>query len=558
MLKAEIEFEDINAEVARRALGKNKWKIKEEIKTPEESIFGCAGGLHAKKGNYYYCPAFVIPSGYDIKLCFDIHNFVDVSGEVGVKVTDVISGITIVGPAYGEIGEFEHIRCYISMKNVTESQLWDISLGIKLDNEFTEQSRFRVAIQVSGKSPVPEYSANQLDIVYPTADEITVYPTDKPYPIATALWLYILNVEGKYDIRLLPVIHLQGNPIKGSTLIFWAMNAGYRKAAIDLRASAFDINEAYYELQSLYEDLELGYSETIIRTGIEVTIPESLQEKYAITFAFALGHQGVWWKPWDWKADEALMVAWGREPGYDSDVIRAGVAKVGKVTEKDLREYASKFSEECIHRGAVGSYPVHITFYPKFWGGVLDTEVISPSYSPIPPLIALVIIFAAIAAIIWGVVVLYHEYIRHEELKMFQSQFDESRFKTERERILYDQSHYPDEMKSAGKWGKETPEGRRFEDVITGEPAPPEINTPVKYFDWMKARHPDWARDVYGEEKEVKIGRVIAYSAAAVGLYIVGGFLPEKFKSLRTLAVIPGMLAAYESYKFFRKIPLVK
>jgi hypothetical protein len=561
LMELTIGFEDVNAEIARRALGKAKWTTKATIPTASEATFGCAGGLHGKKGDKYYCPTFVIPSDHTAILCSDLHNCSDAAGDIGVKVTDAITGTTLLEPTYQAIGGFQHLRFQLRITDIKNPLLLDIHIGTKLDSTFTEQSRFRVAIQVSGKPAVAEYSTNELDIVYPNTDTITAYPSKKPYVIATTLWLYVVGAtEEGYDIRLLPVIRLQGEPIRGSKLIFWAMNAGYKKPAIDLRASAFAINEAYYELASIAEDMDIGYSVgTIIRNRVEASVPPDLEEEFAISFAFALGNQPTWWEPWDWRADEALMLAWGRPPDYDLDTVRAGVVNFKPIGEEELNAYAAKFIEECTHRGAVGSYPAGIYYSQKGWGGVLDADVISPSYSPIAPLVALAVIFASVAAAIIaiGFVILKIAEIKHKELLMSQSKFDSTKFTTERDAIAYDQANYSDEMKEAGMWGEHTPECKyKFYDPITGEEAPSNIDTPVEYYDWMKARHPDWAKDVYGEEEEVSITPVVAYTAAAIGIYVAGGLLPANLEKVKYTAAIPGILAGYETYKFIsKKIP---
>ncbi|MCD6213501.1 MAG: hypothetical protein J7J46_00820 [Candidatus Desulfofervidus sp.] len=563
MVAIKIKFEDINAEIARRTLGKDKW-IK-PLSLADTSVFGCAGGLHGMKGTNFYCPVFEVPSGHDLFLFFDIHNLTPTGGDIGVKITDGMTGETLMAPAYEKMDGFGHIRgsVYIPKSTLTKSYLLDIHLGIKSGGAFSEQSRFRVAIQVSGHSYVSESSADPSDIVYPLGDIFKV--SDKPFPVATTMWLYVLGVkvgERKINTPLMPTIRFEGGSLRNTQINFFVMNAGYKQAKVDLRLSAFDTDEAYYKLTPIFDDMDLGYdkdTKMIWRNAISAIVPDNLKDNYAIALAWALGHQSDWWKPWDWKADEALICVWGRSPNLYLEVYRAGVVNFKPIGEDELAEYRKKLIEESIHRGAVGTYPLTITYNQKNWGGVLDTETVVPAYSPALPAIALAIIAASVAAAIIaiGFVIMNHEHIKYEELKMFQSEFDDSKFASAREQILYDQSHYPNEMKEAGKWGKKVDGKRRFIDPITGEMAPEYVDTPVDFFDWMKSRHPDWARDVYEEEEEeeeeIDIRKLATYTGAAIGIYIAGGILPEKFRAAKYAATIPGILAGYEAYKIVKE-----
>ena len=505
-------FENTNPEMARRALGKEKFIKHATIPSQEEAVFGCAGGLHAKKDANYYCPAFVIPmpktqTYRDVIFCTDIHNLSDGTDYIGVKINDAITGQTLLEPTYtsSPVGGFGHTRLNVHIPKISKSLLLDIHIGINLSGSFAEQSGFRIALQVSGATAVAEYSTDELDIVYPNTNDITVYPTDKPYPIATALWLYLLAApEEEYDLRLLPILRLQGEPIEGSEVRLWAMNGGYYKSAVDLRWSAFAVDEAYWELTPIDEDIPLGYhSGVITRKGYAVRLPEELEDDFAITFYFALGNQPSWWKPWDWKADEALMLAWGRHPDYYLDVLRAGVINFKPIGEDELIAYAEEFIEESNHRGAVGAYPATIYYDQKPLGGALDTYVITPSYSPIAPLVAAVIIVAAVSAsaIAIGFVVMNIIRMRHEEVMKYddQSLFDNRRFETPGERIEYDQANYGDEMKDAGLWPDE------FYDPVTGEKLPEWVDTPVEEYKWLKAKHPEFVKDMYGEETVAKL-----------------------------------------------------
>ena len=505
-------FENINPEIARRALGKEKFIKRATIPSAEEAVFGCAGGLHAKKGANYYCPAFVIPmpktqTYRDVILCTDIHNLSDGTDYIGIKVTDAITGQTLLEPTYtsAPVGGFKHIRSNLYIPKISKSLLFDIHIGIKLGGSFVEKSRFRVALQVSGTAAVAEYSTDELDIVYPNTNDITVYPADKPYPIATTLWLYLLAApDEEHDLRLLPILRLQGEPIKGSEVRLWAMNGGYYQSAVDLRWSAFAVDEAYWELTPIAEDMPLGYHSGIItRKGYAVQPPEKVEDDFAITFYFALGNQTDWWKPWDWKADEALMLAWGRHPDYYLDVLRAGVINYTTIGEDELIAYAEKFVEESNHRGAVGAYPTMIYYDQKLLGGALDTYVIAPSYSPMAPAVAHAIVAVAIAAglSVIGFVVLNVVRMRHEEVLKYddQSLFDAHRFETPGERIEYDQANYGDEMKDAGLWPDE------FYDPVTGEKLPEWVDTPVEEYKWLIANHPEFVKDVYGVETVAKL-----------------------------------------------------
>jgi len=559
-----IKFEDINAEIARRTLGKDKW-IK-PLSLADTSVFGCAGGLHGMKGTTFYCPVFEVPSGHDLVFVFDTHNLTPTDGNVGVKVTDGETGDTLMAPAYVKMGGFGHTRGMITIPKsiLTKSYLLDIHLGIKSGSAFSEQSRFRVAIQVSGHTYVSESSTDPSDIVYPLADIFKV--TDKPFPVATTMWLYVIEVgEDKLTVPLMPAIRFEGGSLRNTQINFFVMNAGYKQKKVDLRLSAFDTDKAYYKLTPIFDDMDLGYDKDtrmIWRNAISATVPDDLKDNYAIVLAWALGHQPDWWKPWDWKADEALICVWGQSPNLYLEAYRAGVVNFKPIGKDELENYRELVIEETIHRGAVGTYPLTITYDQKNWGGVLDTEMVVPSYSPALPAIALAIIAASVAAAIIaiGFVIMNHEHIKLEEIKMFHSEFDDSKFASAREQILYDQSHYPNEMKEAGKWGEEVNGKRRFTDPITGEIAPEYVDTPVEFFDWMKSRHPDWARDVYEEgeeEEEIDIRKLATYTGAAIGIYVAGGILPEKFRAVKYAAAIPGLLAGYEAYKIVKeKFPL--
>ena len=570
-LTVNVLFEDINSEIARRALGKDKFGKHVALPIPSESVFGCAGGLHAQKGSYYYCPAFVIPLGRNVILSSDLHNFIDGTGYVGVKVTDAITGTILLGPVFSDktLGAFQHIRLTLSLVGISGSLLLDIHAGFKGDDgTFMETSKFRVAIQVMGKPAVVEYSTNALDIVYPNAPMIYPLYRNKPFPIPTAFWLLLPALrEGEYTLRMLPTLRLQGEPIKGSKLRFWAMNAGYYQSVIDLRYSSFDIDKAYWELESVKENLDMGYrledgSSVIIRQFFEATFKPELEERYAITNYFALGNQKNWWMPWNWKADEALMVAWGRPPSYYLDVIRASVVNFKPIREPELKAYIEDFIEDCNHRGAVGSYPAITTYSQKIWGGVLDTDVISPAYSPAVPLILVAIIFASVAAAIIavGFVIFNHETIKYKELMKYdtQSSFDDTAFTNERDRLRYDQTNYPDEMKKSGQWGELEGGKWVFYDPITGEKAPPHIDTPVEHYDWMKSHHPDWAKDVYNEEVEVPIRPLLVCGVTTAGMYGIGSLLKGAGKTgvgtgLQVGAIIPACFALYYGYKYIKE-----
>lgn len=510
---------------------------------------------------FFYCPAFEVPSEHDLLFVFDIHNLTPTGGDIGVKVTDAITGETLMAPDYEKVSGFGHTRGIVSIPKsiLTKSRLLDIHVGFKSGGTFSEQSRFRVAIQVSGRSYVSESSEDPSDIVSPL-DAIIKNVGNKPFPVATTMRLFVLDVEVEnetIDAPLMPAIRFDGESLRDTQVNFFAMNAGNKQAKVDLRLSMFDTDEAYYELSPVFDDMDIGYdkdNEWIWRDAISATVPDDLKDNYAVVLAFALGHQPDWWKPWDWKADEALICIWGRSPDLYLEVYRAGVVNFKPIGEDELEEYRKLVIEENIHRGAVGTYPLTITYDQKNWGGVLDTQMVVPGYSPALPAIALAIIAVSVAAAIAaiGFVITRHEYIKHEEIKMFHSEFDDSKFASERERILYDQTHYPNEMKEADKWGKVVNGKRRFTDPITGEIAPEHINTPVEFYDWMKSRHPDWARDVYEEEVELDIRKLATYTGAAIGIYVAGGILPEKFQAVKYAAAIPGLLAGYEAYKFIK------
>ena len=565
MVAIKIKFEDINAEIARRTLGKDKWT--KPLSLADTSVFGCAGGLHGMKYKgdkiFFYCPAFEVPSGHDLFFVFDIHNLTPTGGDIGVKVTDAITGETLMAPSYENVGGFGHTRGIVSIPKsiLTKSRLLDIHLGFKSGGTFSEQSRFRVAIQVSGRSYVSESSEDPSDIVSPL-DAIIEDAGDKPFPVATTMRLFVLDVEvenERIDAPLMPAIRFDGESLRGTAIGFFVMNAGYKQKKVDLRMSTFDTDKAYYELSRVFDEyFDVGYdkdNEWIWRDSITALLPDDLKDNYAVVLAFALGHESDWWKPWDWKADEALTCIWGASPELYLEVYRAGVVNFKPIGEDEIDKYSKHLIEECIHRGAVGTYPISIAYSQKNWGGVLDTKMVVPSYSPALPAVVLAIIAASVAAAIVaiGFVIMNHEHIKHEEIKMFHSEFDDSKFASERERILYDQSHYPNEMKKADKWGEVVNGKRRFTDPITGEIAPEHINTPVEFYDWMKSRHPDWARDVYGEEvEEIDIRKLATYTGAAIGIYVAGGILPEKFRAVKYAATIPGLLAGYEAYKFIK------
>ena len=528
---------------------KNKKEEIREIIDIEEDLRGAISGLFGNQRLRFYAPIFDIPSPppdiYDI--FFPVHNTNDQRGVVWTVVHNVTTGEVSVGKT--DINAFDTIFIRVEGKGIKNSHVLDLIVGW----ETTPPGRVhithkqRIVIQIGGR---------YLDESAARLEEINWYGTfssAKIYPVIGSLTIRLRYTP---PILMMPVLRYNGKNIEESRTFCYMLNIAYARKGLYGRVAAAT-DEKLSEWMDTLKDIELGFDKrrgTILAASI-ITQPGH-EIKHFMAY-HAIGSKVGWWKFWEWKADDNMLFAVGTPPSYVEMSVKFGVVRKEIPTENELHKVLEVFHNECIQRGIIGMHVNNLIYTPRGWGGICEIKATAAAYSlslvfSIVPLItAIMPHIIVIAALVIGILVIFHFVIRPLKFP-YVCPFCGMVFKTQYELTKHIDLMHGEKIKEAGIIPQKCP--------VTREPIPEHIDTMTEYYKWLCARHPNICRDLGiflpdKEEVEIEedvIRRIAIYTIATAAVYAGGSLAPEKYRLIKIAAIIPGVLAAYEGYRLIK------
>jgi len=558
--------------------GKNMYERCELVgvaQPPADDKTGVSSGYYGTLGARHYAPCFVLPDA-DYYPTFRIHNLTDQSGDIYLIVTSIFSA----SEQYVDVFKY-HLDAY----DYTDVQLackerrphvlvlevgWETTAPESSEPPYVRKVNYQgqeikvfithrqtLVIHIGGYYSSEEFGSDY-EVCYYYCDYIleqnpqTTSNVDpyEPYPIIGSIRIFVDAPSPYYAV---PVFRFGGQKKQNVNIYMWNFNRGLTKKFSG--KFAYITAEDISDFETAFDDVSLGYDEISAFVVYMKTIMSV--EMFNCIILYALGAKPEWWNFADWKADDAHSFAIGDPPQYIEVETKFAVARVGTPSESDLLKSMEEFDREVLTHG-MPLYSTKITYKPSElgWGGFITITSTSPAYegSPIGLFLMFLIGVITVAGAIIGVIVaIYYAFIKpkHEEKFPYQCPVCGKRFKTFEEVMMHLDAEHPEYVE---KWINK-------KDPFTGEEIPEEYQKSL-YLNYMylKAQHPKEIAEIEGElgireeEEELNFTPLIGYTAAAVAIYVAGGFLPKKFEKVKVLAVIPGLLAAWEGYKLFSQM----
>ena len=542
---------------------------------PTDDKTGVSSGYYGTLGAKHYAPCFVLPDA-DYYPTFRIHNLTDQSGGIYLIVTSIFSA----SEQYVDVFKY-HLDAY----GYTDIQLackerrphvlvlevgWETTAPESPEPPYVRKVNYQgqeikvfithrqtLIIHIGGYYPSEEFGSDY-EVCYYYCDYIleqnpqatsNVDPYE-PYPIVGSIRIFVDAPSPYYAV---PVFRFGGQKKQNVMIYMWNFNRGATKKFSG--KFAYITAEDMSDFETAFDDVSLGYDEISAFVVFMKTIMSV--EMFNCIILYALGAKPEWWNFTDWKADDAHSFAIGDPPQYIEVETKFAVVRVGTPSESDLLKSMEEFDREVLTHG-MPLYSTNITYKPSElgWGGFITITSTSPAYegSPIGLFLMFLIGVIAVAGAIIGIIVaIYYAYIKpkHEEKFPYQCPVPGcgKRFKTLEELLMHIDAAHPE---YAEKYIHK-------KDPFTGEEIPEEYQKSL-YLNhtYLKAQHPEEFAEIERElgisEEEFNLTPLIGYTAAAVAIYVAGGFLPKKFEKVKVLAVIPGLLAAWEGYKLFSQM----
>jgi len=546
---------------------------------PADDKTGVSSGYYGTLGAKHYAPCFVLPDA-DYYPIFRIHNLTDQSGDIYLIVTSIFpDGGEDVDVFKYHLNAYGYIDASFIGKERKPHVLvlevgWETTASESSEPPYVRRVYYKeedrwlnvfithrqtLVVHIGGYYPSEEFGSDY-EVCYYYCDYIleqnpsatsNVDPHE-PYPIIGSIRFFVDASPPYYAV---PVFRFGGQKRGEIRIRMWNFNRGSTKkfSGKFTYITAKDISD----FETAFDDVSLGYDETSAFVAYMKTTMSV--EMFNCIILYALGAKPEWWNFADWKADDAHSLAIGDPPQYIEVETKFAVARVGTPSETDLLETMETFDREVLTHG-MPLYSTNITYKPSElgWGGFVTITSTSPAYEGSPLglfLMFLIGVITIVASIIGILVAVYYTIIKpkHEEKIVeelpYQCPVCGARFKTFEQLVMHIDAAHPEYAK---KWIYKT-------DPFTGEEIPEEYQKSLYLnYTYLKAQHPEETAEIEGElgirEEEFNLIPLIGYTAAAVAIYVAGGFLPKKFEKVKALAVIPGMLAAWEGYKLVSQI----
>ena len=556
------------------AEGKNMYERCELVgvaQPPANDKTGVSSGYYGSLEGKHYAPCFALPDE-KFYLTFRLHNVLDQSGDVYLILISIFSEteqyldvfkVSLDAYGYADISltpskRGAHILIMEVGWETTEPESSEPPYVRRV--YYKEEGRWinvlithrqTLAIHV-GESAVSEEAGSEDDVCYYQCELGYLKDPNKPYPIIGSIRIFVEHAPPYFAI---PTLRFNGRKEGVATIRL----RNFARSAKKKYSGKYTWSTAKEkgDFETTF-DAEIGFDESAdtlyhARTTIKTDF-------YDRVILYAVGRSPEWWEFWNWKADDAHIFVIGDPPSYVEAEVRWAVSRIGLPSDEDLLKTMEQFEREAISYG-MPLYATRIAFEASAsgWGGFATIKATGPAFEKSPAVLAALtpgmIQFILGALTVIGIMVTaYFAVIKPifvDREFPYQSPVpgDNRRFKTYQELLMYLDLTYGEEL--AKKWIPER-------DPFTGEELPEDAKKSLYAYDqYMSAKHPDEWREIkreLGVEGEFNIMPLIGYTAAAVVIYVAGGFLPKKFEKVKALAVIPGMLAAWEGYKLFSQI----